>query len=104
MLTVYGSKLCPDCVMLKKNCDTYGIAYEFKDITESLLFMKEFLKLRDASNEFDEAKASGSIGIPCILNEGQNLTLDWKKVVTENGFTPFEEEKKTCSLNNRSGC
>lgn len=104
MLLIYGSKLCPDCVILKKNCDMYGIAYEFKDITDSLSYMKEFLKIRDKEQVFDEVKKSGSIGIPAVILEDGKLTLDWETVIKEKGFTPFKEEKTACSLNNRSRC
>ena len=64
MIRIYGSSLCPDCVSLKKNCEKYGIAFDFRDITASLGFMKEFLKLRDESEEFDAARKDGNIGIP----------------------------------------
>lgn len=104
MLVIYGSKLCPDCVIFKKNCDMYGIEYEFRDITESLPFMKEFLKIRDENAVFDEVKKNGSIGIPAVVTEDGKVTLDWEKVISDKGFTPFREEKTSCSLDNRSGC
>lgn len=104
MLVIYVSKLCPDCVIFKKNCDMYGIEYEFRDITESLPFMREFLKIRDENAVFDEVKKNGSIGIPAVVTEDGKVTLDWEKVISDKGFTPFSEEKTACSLDNRSGC
>ena len=104
MIRIYGSSLCPDCVSLKKNCEQYGIAFAFRDITASLGFMKEFLKLRDESEEFDAARKDGNIGIPAVITEKGNLTLDWKKVITDAGYEPFEETHQACSLSDRSGC
>ena len=40
--------------------------------------MKEFLRLRDTSPVFDEAKKNGSIGIPCFVLEDGTVTLDPK--------------------------
>ncbi|MGM9940591.1 MAG: glutaredoxin [Bulleidia sp.] len=104
MLKVYGSRLCRDCVNFKANCDQYGIAYDYSDITEELSNLKEFLKYRDENPVFEDAKKAGGIGIPAIIKEDGTITLDWKAVVAENGFEPFETLKCSCSLNDRSGC
>lgn len=77
MLKIYGSMLCPDCVQCRKDLDSAGVAYEYLDFSESLLHLKEFLKLRDAEPVFSPVRESGGIGIPCIVREDGSVTLDW---------------------------
>lgn len=77
MLKIYGSMLCPDCVQCRVDLDQAGVAYEYLDFSESLLYLKEFLALRDSNPIFRELKEAGKIGIPCILREDGTVTLDW---------------------------
>lgn len=103
MLKIFGSKMCPDCEIAKKNFDYYGIDYEYIDINESLKNLKDFLKIRDSSPLFDEVKEIGSIGIPTLIDSDE-ITLDWEGYLKSKGLTPIKEEKKTfCSLDGK-GC
>ncbi len=103
MLKVFGSTMCPDCEIAKKNLDYYRIDYEYLDINENLKNLKEFLKIRDSSLIFDDAKKNGSIGIPLLIDNNE-ITLDWENYLKSKGFTPIKEEKKAfCSLDGK-GC
>lgn len=115
MYTIYGSRLCPDCIDAKRNFDKYNIEYKFIDILESLSSLKEFLKIRDNNESFFfKAKQKGLIGIPLIIDENNNLTYYYDKIVISKGFTPLErlsdyssylkEAKLECSLDNKEGC
>jgi glutaredoxin-related protein len=77
MLKIYGSMLCPDCVDCCRDLDAAGVEYQFADFADSLLNLKEFLKLRDENPVFLPVKEQGSIGIPCIVKEDGGITLDW---------------------------
>lgn len=77
-MVVYGSMLCPDCVQCRKDLDESGIAYEYREITENLFYLKEFLKLRDELDLFTQIKAEGKIGIPCIVADDGTAALEWK--------------------------
>lgn len=77
MLKVYGSLLCKDCVECIAELQTANVEFEFCDFAEQLLFLKEFLKLRDENPVFDDVRENGAIGIPCILGEDGNVTLNW---------------------------
>ena len=77
MLKIYGSMLCPDCVQCCEELTVAGVAYEFCDFADSLLNLKAFLAIRDKSDLFDSARNEGRIGIPCIVNEEGNVSLDW---------------------------
>lgn len=81
MLKIYGSMLCPDCVACRKALEEAGIAYTFLDFGEKLAYLKEFLKIRDQSPLFDQAKQDGKIGIPCILDEKGKITLQWESIM-----------------------
>lgn len=74
---VFGSKECPDCVVMKDWLDARQVRYSFIDVLDSLGKMKMFLKYRDSLALFDGPKAKGSIGIPfVIVNDGEWMTLD----------------------------
>ena len=81
MLKIYGSMLCPDCVICREDLDAAGVAYEYRDFADSLLYLKEFLKLRDESPLFGELKQAGKIGIPCIVTEAGEILLDWSTLM-----------------------
>ena len=77
MIKVYGSMLCPDCVQCRKDLDNSGVAYEYLDFAENLLYLKEFLVFRDSDPLFENVRNEGRIGIPCIVKENGSVTLEW---------------------------
>ena len=79
MLRIYGSMLCPDCVDCCRDLMDACVEFEFLDFADSLQNLKDFLKLRDSSNLFDDLRTEGKIGIPCILREDGTVTLDWRE-------------------------
>ena len=78
MLKIYGSPLCPDCIRCKEELEQAGVEFLYLDITGKLLFLKQFLKLRERT-QFDPIREKGQIGIPCILCEDDTITFDWKE-------------------------
>lgn len=104
MLKVYGTNTCPDCVEAKANFDYYKIPYEYIDVCESVRTLKEFTQLRDKNTVFDHAKEIGSIGIPAILKDDDSITLDWEKIVIDNGNEVIHiSEGKACGIDGK-GC
>ncbi len=81
MLRIYGSMLCRDCVQCRRELDEAGIPYEFLDFSEDLRSLREFLTLREGEPVFNEARASGKIGIPCIVCGNGAVLLDWKPLL-----------------------
>ena len=79
MLKVYGSMLCKDCVECREAFDKAGISYRSLDFSDELIYLKEFLSLRDQQDVFAAVRAEGRIGIPCIVDDEGNLTLDWEQ-------------------------
>lgn len=78
MLKIYGSMLCPDCVKCREDLDRAGVEYEYLDFSDSLMNLRAFLAIRDASDLFDEVRERGAIGIPCLVDDGGNISLDWE--------------------------
>ena len=78
MLKIYGSMLCPDCVACRSDLDQAGIEYEYLDFADNLLYLKEFLAIRDSSPLFASLKAEGKIGIPCLVREDGTVSLSWE--------------------------
>lgn len=79
MLKIYGSLLCTDCVRCKEDLTAAGVEFEYLDFADSILNLKEFLRIRDSHAVFDEVRRAGGIGIPCILKEDGAVTLDWEE-------------------------
>ena len=73
--------LCGDCVQCRQDLDKAGVAYVFCDFAENLLWLKEFLKIRDENALFASVKEAGAIGIPCIVDEEGRILLEWSKYV-----------------------
>ena len=78
MLKIYGSMLCGDCVKCREDLDRAGVEYEYLDFSDSLMNLRAFLAIRDASDLFDEVRERGAIGIPCLVDDGGNISLDWE--------------------------
>lgn len=79
MLKIYGSLLCPDCVRCKEELTAAGVGFEYHDFADGIVNLKEFLKLRDTHEIFDEVRQDGRIGIPCIVTEEGRVTLTWEE-------------------------
>ena len=81
MLKIYGSMLCKDCVECVDDLKKAEVEFEFLDFADSLLNLKEFLKIRDENPLFDAVREKGSIGIPAIVKEDGSVTLDWAEFI-----------------------
>lgn len=81
MLKIYGSPLCPDCVKCKQELEEAGVAFLYLDIGEKLLYLKQFLKLRDTDSIFEPVRQRGQIGIPCIVRDDNTLTFEWDEFI-----------------------
>ncbi len=105
MIKIYGSELCPDCVECKYNLDKNKIDYEYVDINSKLKDLKDFLKLRDTHSAFKDIIGSGSIGIPTIVMDDGNVTLDWESFFTKQGIEVVHPAKvgSACGLDGK-GC
>ena len=74
MIKIYGMSTCPDCTFVEEQIKGND-RYEVIDIGQHVRNLKEFLRLRDNSPVFDEAKRQGAAGIPCFVLEDGTITL-----------------------------
>ncbi len=81
MLTIYGTMLCPDCVIAFEELQRRGISYEYVDIFASTANLKALLLLRDHRAEFAQVRQAGAIGIPCFYRESGAITLSLNEVL-----------------------
>lgn len=81
MLTIYGTRLCPDCEEALDTLDQRGISYDYVDIFASTQNLKALLAYRDHHPAFDPARAEGFIGIPCFVTEDGRVTLALEDVL-----------------------
>lgn len=76
-ITVFGSQHWPSCAPMKEFLSKNDIKFVYIDITDSMLNLKTYLKLRDSRPEFDEVKKAGRVGIPFIMiNNGEKFIFD----------------------------
>lgn len=75
MIRLYETALCPDCIVAKKELKEKEIPYENIDITETIINLKEFMKLRDGHPAFDEVKKKGQVGVPAFVKEDGSVVF-----------------------------
>ena len=62
---------------MKEALSQAGIKFAVQDITAGMVQLKQFLKLRDTRPEFDEIKAAGRVGLPClVINGGEQILFE----------------------------
>lgn len=98
MITVYGMPSCPDCSYVGRQIEG-NESFRFVDIGAHVKNLKEFLRLRDRSEVFDDAKKNGYAGIPCFVLEDGTVTLRPE----DAGLQSRPEEGKACRIDG-SGC
>lgn len=79
MIKIYGMITCPDCSYLLDQISGLEDKYEYIEIGEHVLKMKEFLRIRDSKDNaeiFKDVKEAGGVGIPCFVLEDGLISLD----------------------------
>ena len=103
-MKIYGSKQCPDCRKCKATLEANSVEFEFIDITEGLLNLKQFLRYRDNQQMFDRFKATGKVGIPFLVFEDGSMLHDWEGWCRENGIQTVNTVSGQASSIDRKGC
>ena len=96
-IIVYTMESCPDCRMVKNKLKE-DKRYQIIDIGKDVRDMKRFILLRDRSDAFADARKNGYIGIPCIVYPDGKVSLDIREIGVE------KSKKKSCRLDDKSGC
>jgi glutaredoxin-related protein/predicted GNAT family acetyltransferase len=98
VITVYGMPTCPDCAYVEGQIAD-NPSFRFVDIGEHVKNLKAFLRVRDSSPVFDDAKENGYAGIPCFVLADGTVALSPEAV----GLQSKPAEGTACRLDG-SGC
>lgn len=101
MIKIYGMSTCPDCVNIEEQVKGDS-RFEMIDIGQHVRNLKEFMRLRDNSPVFDEAKKCGYIGIPCFVLEDGTITLSPEDAGLQSQ-SEYSGESVSCNIDG-SGC
>lgn len=77
-LVIYGTDKCPDCINCLYAMDKQNVKYQFRNITDNLQYLKEYIMFRDCSDCFSEIKNKSELGIPFIYVADHVQIFDWK--------------------------
>lgn len=99
MIKIYSMPTCPDCSYIKEQTEGDS-RYQTIDIGQHVRNLKEFLRLRDNSSVFDDARKNGYAGIPCFVLEDGTVTL----IPEEAGLhSRPASQRPSCNIDG-SGC
>ncbi|WP_410679023.1 hypothetical protein [Avibacterium paragallinarum] len=73
---LFFAETCPDTAPFVAELKRLNVDYESVEILSSLANFKQFLRLRDKSAVFDNAKANGYAGIPALLLPNEQVILN----------------------------
>lgn len=65
--TFFFTPLCPQCPPFMEELKRLNIEVNMIDITESIVNLKQFIKLRDKHEAFNTIKENGFVGIPLLI-------------------------------------
>lgn len=75
MIKIYGMSTCPDCSYLFDQIKGREAEFEYIEIGEHILKIKEFIHIRDNNEIFKDVAAAGGVGLPCFLFEDGRVSL-----------------------------
>lgn len=103
-IIMYGAEICPDCVEAKKqleDCD--NIQLEYRNISEKISTLKEFLQYRDKESIFKPIKEEGKVGIPFFILEDGSKTFDIFEHIEVKRVEP-KPPVNACSIDGTGCC
>ena len=61
---------------MKEVLSQKNVRFAYVDITDSMLQLKNFLKIRDHNDSHAEVRESGRVGIPTLFVDGETYTVN----------------------------
>lgn len=74
--TVWGSFYCPFTTAAVKRFKEENIEIDYKEISDSMSRMREFLALRDHRDEMQPVREAGRVGVPCIITNDDKILFE----------------------------
>lgn len=104
-IIMYGADICPDCVEAKEQLNNYDdIRLEYRNITESISTLKEFLHYRDTESIFTSVKEKGKVGIPFFILEDGSKTFDIFEHINIKKSEESKSPVNACSIDGTGCC
>lgn len=101
---MYGTAICPDCVEAKEILEKESnIEFDYRNISESISILKEFLSYRDQDEMFVSIKENGKVGIPFFILEDGTKTFDVSDFV-EVQSSDTNQVVNSCSIDGKGNC
>ncbi len=85
-MTMYGIKSCYECCDADAELKEKKADYVYKEFSEDIYYLKDFLKLRDSRPEFDEVKKNGYAGVPCFVFDDDTILFTLKEAEEKLGL------------------
>lgn len=101
---MYGSEICSDCVIAKKQIkENSQIELDYRNITENISILKEFLAYRDHEEMFADIIKAGKVGIPLFILEDGTKTFDISNYIKIKKLD-LEQHANFCSIDGNGQC
>lgn len=101
---MYGAEICPDCVAAQEQLkDHTSIELDYRNITEKISTLKEFLYYRDHDEIFAPIKEAGKVGIPFFILEDGTKTFEVSDFIEATEITS-SNQASACSLDGKGQC
>jgi glutaredoxin-related protein len=78
---VYGTMNCPDTVQALDEYKKHGIDVDFRDIDRDIKTLKDFLRLRDTKDVFENVRREHKVGVPFVIAQDGRMTLNWQEIL-----------------------
>lgn len=92
MITVYGTLICKDCMAMKIVFEKLNVNYRHIDIAEKIEDLRDFMRMRDTDEFFQEVREKGNVGIP-FFTKGDQKSLDINEALSWEGIEPISQEE-----------
>lgn len=103
-IIMYGADICPDCVQAKEQLKDYAdIELDYRNISEKISTLKEFLAYRDHDDLFAPIKEAGKVGIPFFILEDGRKTFELSDFLKEAKKSP-DKQANACLLDGKGQC
>lgn len=77
MIKMIGNHVCPHCAAALAEIEREHLPIEFRDMSKSTAYIKEFLAIREGHPElFDEKRANNKVGVPVFVLTDGTVTFD----------------------------
>lgn len=75
-IIMYGSTHCKTCGPVKEALTEHGVRFVYIDVTSSIGYLRQFLKVRDNYPAFEEVRKESRVGLPTLFVDDTPYLVD----------------------------